>query len=76
VFAIYYVWTAGVTDSAASDFDKVSVAAAHRVVGSALVDVVHKSLGVDGKTTSARVPALLTLVRGLAKGVRRARLHK
>src|SRR5271170_4320764 len=43
------------------------------VVGSALVDAVRKSLGVDNTPTSATVGALTDLVRSLAAGVRCAR---
>jgi tryptophan synthase alpha chain len=43
------------------------------VVGSALVDVLRKSLGPDGKSTAATVPAVADLVRALAEGVRGAR---
>jgi tryptophan synthase alpha chain len=42
------------------------------VVGSALVDALHKSLGGDGKPTTATVPAVAGLVRALAEGVRGA----
>jgi tryptophan synthase alpha chain len=42
------------------------------VVGSALVDALHKSLGGDGKPTAATVPAVADLVRALAEGVRGA----
>jgi tryptophan synthase alpha chain len=40
------------------------------VVGSALVEVVRKSLGPDGKPTAKTVPAVTELVRALAAGVR------
>jgi tryptophan synthase alpha chain len=40
------------------------------VVGSALVDAMHKSLGPDGQATAATVPAVTDLVRALAEGVR------
>jgi tryptophan synthase alpha chain len=43
------------------------------VVGSALVDALHKSLGGEGKPTAATVPAVAELVRALAEGVRGAR---
>jgi tryptophan synthase alpha chain len=43
------------------------------VVGSALVDALHKSLGGDGKPTAATVPAVADLVRALAEGVCGAR---
>jgi tryptophan synthase alpha chain len=43
------------------------------VVGSALVDAAHKSLGPDGKPTAATVAAVADLVRALADGVRSAR---
>jgi len=43
------------------------------VVGSALVEALKKSLGPDGKATSATAPAVAGLVRELAKGVRAAR---
>jgi tryptophan synthase alpha chain len=43
------------------------------VVGSALVDALHKSLGGYGKPTAASVPAVADLVRALAEGVRGAR---
>jgi tryptophan synthase alpha chain len=43
------------------------------VVGSALVDALHKSLGGEGKPTAATVPAVADLVRALAEGVRGAR---
>jgi tryptophan synthase alpha chain len=42
------------------------------VVGSALVDALHKSLGREGKSTAATVPAVADLVRALAEGVRGA----
>jgi tryptophan synthase alpha chain len=40
------------------------------VVGSALVDVVRKSLDADGKATAATVTSVADLVRALANGVR------
>jgi tryptophan synthase alpha chain len=43
------------------------------VVGSALVDALHKSLGGEGKPAAATVPAVADLVRALAEGVRGAR---
>ncbi len=43
------------------------------VVGSALVDVVRKSLGPDGKPTSTTVVVVTDLVRALADGLRSAR---
>jgi tryptophan synthase alpha chain len=43
------------------------------VVGSALVDAAHKTLGPDGKPTAATVGAVADLVRALAEGVRSAR---
>ena len=43
------------------------------VVGSALVDAVHKSLDAQAKATAATVPAVADLVRSLAEGVRSAR---
>jgi tryptophan synthase alpha chain len=42
------------------------------VVGSTLVDALHKSLGGEGKPTAATVPAVADLVRALAEGVRGA----
>jgi tryptophan synthase alpha chain len=42
-------------------------------VGSALVEAVRKSLGLDGKATAATVAAVADLVRALADGVRAAR---
>jgi len=42
------------------------------VVGSALVDVVHKHLDADGKPKPGTVEALTALVRELAEGVRAA----
>jgi tryptophan synthase alpha chain len=41
-------------------------------VGTALVEAVRKSLGGDGKSTSATVSAVADLVRALAEGVRGA----
>ncbi len=43
------------------------------VVGSALVDAAHRSLGPDGKPTAGTVTAVTDLVRALAEGVRGAR---
>jgi tryptophan synthase alpha chain len=43
------------------------------VVGSALVDAVHKSLDAGAKATAATVPAVADLVRSLAEGVRKVR---
>jgi tryptophan synthase alpha chain len=43
------------------------------VVGSALVDVVAKSLGADGKGTPKTAAAVADLVRALSEGVRGAR---
>jgi len=43
------------------------------VVGSALVDALHKSLSPDGAATAATVPAVADLVRALAAGVRGAK---
>ena len=43
------------------------------VVGSALVDVVRKHLGADGKATAATAGAVADLVRALAGGVHGAR---
>jgi tryptophan synthase alpha chain len=43
------------------------------VVGSALVEAVRKSLGSDGKPTSATIEAVTDLVGGLADGVRSVR---
>jgi tryptophan synthase alpha chain len=43
------------------------------VVGSALVDVVAKGIGADGKATAKTPAAVADLVRALAKGVRSAR---
>jgi tryptophan synthase alpha chain len=44
------------------------------VVGSALVDAVRQSLGLDGKPGSASVRAVTDLARSLAEGVRSARV--
>jgi tryptophan synthase alpha chain len=44
------------------------------VVGSALVDAVRQSLGLDGKPGSASVRAVTDLARSLAEGVRGARV--
>jgi len=43
------------------------------VVGSALVDAVHRSLSSDAKPTAKTVSAVTDLVRALAEGVRSAR---
>ncbi len=43
------------------------------VVGSALVDVVAKGIGADGKATPKTAAAVADVVRALAKGVRGAR---
>jgi tryptophan synthase alpha chain len=43
------------------------------VVGSALVEALHRSLGADGKATATTLPAVADLVRALAQGVRDAR---
>jgi len=42
------------------------------VVGSALVGAIEKSLGVDGRSTSKTVPAVLDLVGTLAAALRAA----
>jgi tryptophan synthase alpha chain len=44
------------------------------VVGTAIVNQVASSLTEDGKSTGATVPGVETLVRGLAAGVRSAKL--
>jgi len=43
------------------------------VVGSALVDLVRKSLDADGKPTAATASSVADLVRALSQGVRSAR---
>jgi tryptophan synthase alpha chain len=60
------VRTAGQAGAIAENADGV-------VVGSALVDVVRKSLGADGKPTAATVTSVAGLVSELAQGVRAAR---
>jgi len=44
------------------------------VVGTAIVNAVANVLGPDGKTTADPADAVATLVRGLAQGIREARL--
>ena len=44
------------------------------VVGTAIVNQVASSLTEDGQSTGATVPGVETLVRGLAAGVRSAKL--
>ncbi|MFD1747233.1 tryptophan synthase subunit alpha [Rhizobium helianthi] len=52
----------------------IGAAADGVVVGSAIVAQVAGSLSVDGKATEHTISAVSTLVRGLASGVRAARL--
>ena len=52
----------------------IGAAADGVVVGSAIVAQVAGSLSADGKATDHTVSAVATLVRGLASGVRSARL--
>lgn len=52
----------------------IGAAADGVVVGTAIVNAVANVLGPDGKTTADPAEAVATLVRGLADGVREARL--
>jgi tryptophan synthase alpha chain len=58
----------------ASQARAIGAAADGVVVGTAIVNAVANVLGPDGKTIADPAEAVATLVRGLAEGVREARL--
>ncbi|WP_011580007.1 MULTISPECIES: tryptophan synthase subunit alpha [Chelativorans] len=58
----------------ASQARAIGAAADGVVVGTAIVNAVANVLGPDGKTTADPAEAVATLVRGLADGVREARI--
>jgi len=58
----------------ASQARAIGAAADGVVVGTAIVNAVANVLGADGKTTADPAEAVATLVRGLADGVREARV--
>lgn len=58
----------------ASQARAIGAAADGVVVGTAIVNAIANVLGPDGKTTADPAEAVSTLVRGLAEGVREARL--
>ncbi|WP_163270193.1 tryptophan synthase subunit alpha, partial [Chelativorans alearense] len=58
----------------ASQARAIGAAADGVVVGTAIVNAIANVLGQDGKTTADPAEAVSTLVRGLAQGVKEARL--